>query len=500
MLQSKIVRRFLRSEEGAVLPLIGLAITALIGVMGLAIDIGRAQIVHAKLLNAADAGGLAAGARLNSSLTGTLQQEVEKYVKANFPDGYVDSHVTKVTAVANSSDTTINVSAEATMPTTFVRLFGYKQITVKATSEITREVGGLEVVMVLDNTGSMGGSKMTSLKSAANDLVDILFGENGSDHLFVGLVPFSQAVNVGTGHKSWLNVDVDNQSAIDFGQSVGGSWEGCVEARLAGQDVTDDAPAVDTSVTPNVDGRFTPYLWPDSSDNDWKNTTTTGHWENQCTAYFWGYCWRWENVWVEDGTTTSYNTPFSTYRGPNKSCPQPVTPLTKNETTITNAINAMQAVGNTHINLGAVWGWRMLSPKWRGYWGGDMAANSLPLDYNNDLMDKAAIIMTDGDNTWGNNASYSAYGERSEARLGTSDYNAAADELDDRLEEVCTDMKNVGIIVYTIAFGNPSNSTKSMMRRCASQSDFFFDSPSSSDLTTAFKEIGDSLSNLRVSR
>lgn len=498
MLQMNIVRRYLRSEEGAVLPLIGLAITVLIGMMGLAIDIGRAQIVHAKLLNAADAGGLAAGARLNSSMSGTLQQEVEKYVKANFPDGYVDSHVTSVTARANSTDTTINVTAEATMPTTFVRLFGYKTITVKATSEITREIGGLEVVMVLDNTGSMGGSKLSSLKSAAKDLVEILFGDNSSEHLFVGLVPFSQAVNIGTTHKTWLNIDVDDQSKIDFGQSVGGSWGGCVEARLDGDDVTDEPPVVDETVTPKVDTRFTPYLWPDGSDNDWKNESPTGHYERRCTMEWFGYCFRYENVWVQDGASTTYNTPFSTNRGPNKSCSQPVTPMTQSETTITNAINGMQAVGNTHINLGAVWGWRMLSPKWRDFWGGEMTANSLPLDYNNELMDKAIIIMTDGDNTWGTD--YSAYGPRSEARLGTSNTGYAADELDDRLEEVCTDMKNVGIIVYTIAFGNPGNSTKSMMRRCATQSDFFFDSPSSSDLSAAFKEIGDSLSNLRVSR
>ncbi|WP_169738471.1 TadE/TadG family type IV pilus assembly protein [Afifella pfennigii] len=502
----RLVRRYLRSEDGALLPLIGLASVALIGTVGLAIDIGRAQLVHAKLLNAADAGGLAAGAKLNSS---SVQDDVDTYVRANFPTGYASSQVTSVTATVNASETTINVSAVAQMPTTFMQLFGIDTLDVRATSEITRETGGLEVVMVLDNTGSMRGYKLTALKSAANELVDILFGDDSPDHLYMGLVPFAQTVNIGSGKKSWLNVDVTDQSAIDYAQSEGYEWNGCVEARtLSGRDVTDDPPSTES---------FSPFYWRDPDDlssgysdqsyNNWASTEATGHYERQCTLYFWGRCWRYENVWVEDGEERTYNTPFSDTFGPNKSCLQAVTPLTASKSAISNAIDAMKVESDwyTHIPMGAVWGWRMLSPNWRGLWGGEMDTNNLPLDYNNDLMDKAAIIMTDGDNTMPGRMAddvwtYTAYGTLPEGRLGTTNGNAAEGEMDDRLEEVCTSMKNVGIIVYTIAFGNPGNSTKAMMRRCASQNDFFFDSPSSADLSEAFREIGDSLSNLRVSR
>ena len=52
--------------------------------------------------------------------------------------------------------------------------------------------------------------------------------------------------------------------------------------------------------------------------------------------------------------------------------------------------------GGTTGNLGLVWGWRTLSPKWRGLWGDA----DLPLDYGTDFMDKVVVIMTDGNNTF----------------------------------------------------------------------------------------------------
>ena len=62
--------------------------------------------------------------------------------------------------------------------------------------------------MVLDNTGSMansaggGQSKIAALQAAADTLVSTLFaGQSTSTNgkLWVGIVPFSQAVNIGTG-------------------------------------------------------------------------------------------------------------------------------------------------------------------------------------------------------------------------------------------------------------------------------------------------------------
>ena len=44
-----------------------------------------------------------------------------------------------------------------------------------------------------------------------------------------------------------------------------------------------------------------------------------------------------------------------------------------------------------------VWGWRTISPRWRGLWGGATPAD-MPFDRDEPLMDKAVVLMTDGEN------------------------------------------------------------------------------------------------------
>ncbi len=447
------IRAFCRSEKGSVLPLVGIGFFVIMGVMGMAIDIGRGQLVESKLLNSIDAAGLAAGAKLNTS---TVQAEVEKFVYANYPDGYVDSVVSSITTAVTNDGKTITVSATAVMQTAFMQLFGIDEMTIDATSEITRAIGGLELALVLDNTGSMSGSKLVDLKVAANDLLDIVFGSNSvGDDLFVGVVPFSQSVNIGTSRAGWI--DSAQMNALDWGTT---SWGGCVMARTGGvdRDTTDDPPTTEL---------FAPYYWPDDRNNDW---ISRGRYR------------------------------ISRSRSPNKSCSAELTPMTNVKATVSAAIDDMTAEGYTHVNFGTVWGWRMLSPNWRSLWGGSMDTNELPLDYNTPNMNKAAVIMTDGANTFASSIR-GAYGYRSEGRLnGQTAQGGTVRELNSRLLEVCTNMKNAGITVYTVAFGSPGNTIETMMQQCASQPDFYFDTPTGAELSLAFKMIGDSLANLRVSK
>ena len=56
----------------------------------------------------------------------------------------------------------------------------------------------MELILVMDNTGSMRSSgKMDAMKGAATDLIDILYGEREVvEDFWVGLVPYTVAVNV----------------------------------------------------------------------------------------------------------------------------------------------------------------------------------------------------------------------------------------------------------------------------------------------------------------
>lgn len=450
--------RFAKDRDGAVAPLLGIMSLVMVGCMGIAIDVGRANLVRARLVNALDAAGLAVGARLS---TANYQGDALRYVSANFRTQYAAATVTDVTAVPNADKTAIVLTATATMPTAFMKLFGQNTVTVKATTEIARASQGLELVMALDNTTSMSGS-MTALADSANSLVDILFGGNAvGQRLYIGLVPFSHTVNIGKAQAAWTNTTYTN--SLDWGPGGPSTWAGCVEARLSGLDQTDTPPSSSANL-------FKAYYAPNSATNNW------------ITQFL---------------IFKTYN--ITTAKGPNVYCPTEMTPMTSSKSKIKDGITAMTAAGNTHVNLGAIWAWRMLSPNWRGYWGGDMATYQLPLNYGASNMQKAAVLLTDGENTM-NSTTYTAYGMLSDGRLGTTNAAAAVSALDARLTSACNSMKAKGVVVYTIAFNNPGSNIKSLLQNCATSLSYYFDAGDTASLKTSFQAIGDSLSKLRVSK
>jgi hypothetical protein len=160
----------------------------------------------------------------------------------------------------------------------------------------------------------------------------------------------------------------------------------------------------------------------------------------------------------------------------------------------------MVAAGDTLVNQGMQWGWNMISPRWQGFWGGTMGSNGLPLAYNTHGMTKVVVLLTDGTNTVDNSA-HGAYWFLGDNRLGTTNSSTAVTKLNTKTSQLCTAMKNQGIYIYTIALGtDPTTTGLSMLESCATASNYYFDSPSTSQLESIFSSIGDSLANLRVSR
>ncbi len=514
-MRTKLLRRLFHARDGGVMVIVAVAAMAVVGATGVAVDMGRSQMVQAKLQNAVDAAGLAAGATLN---TADITAVATKYINLNFSQGTLGATLGTVTATLSEDRKIVTVTTSATLDTTLMKVLGRNTVTVNATTEVTRSNKGLELALVLDTTGSMAGTKLTALKDAGHDLLDILFGANAvGDNLWVGVVPFSQAVNVGSSRTDWL--DASHYAGLDWGPT---SWSGCVDARYAsGRDITDDPPfdlAAPVATPASPYERLKAYYWPDDGNNNWigtstssdTDTTTLCNRNSSCTCTNYGPC---TTTVVDNVTTTIYctgsgsrkycykdvttTTTSATYditstKGPNKYCPSAITPLTNVKATVESGIDALVARGNTHINLGAVWGWRLISPRWRGYWGGDMNTNSLPLNYNSPLMSKAVIIMTDGVNTTGSN-NRSAYDYPSVSGINST-------QLNDKTTAVCNAMKAQGVIVYTILFQETDNTVKTLLRNCATTPDYFFDSPTESSLQSAFQTIGDSLANLRISK
>jgi hypothetical protein len=289
----------------------------------------------------------------------------------------------------------------------------------------------------------MSGSKLTSLKDASNDLVDILFGsDTTSTQVKIGLVAFSNNVNIGSSNTAY----VTDPTAFDWGTET---WKGCVEAVT-----TDDEDTKD-----DYTGPWAPFYSEDDSDNNW--------------YYSGGYH-------------------ISSTRGPQRYCPDAeITPLTNVKATLTTAINAMVANGGTHINWGAIWGWRIISPDEPFTEGAS---------YGTADSTKAVIILTDGANTaydW----LYDAFGKPSDERLGSGIDTASevADEIDDRLATICENMKAVDIIVYTITFGLSDTDTQDLFEDCASDTNKYYDSPTTTELSRSFRAIAAQLKKLHIS-
>lgn len=111
-------------------------------------------------------------------------------------------------------------------------------------------------------------------------------------------------------------------------------------------------------------------------------------------------------------------------------------------------------------------------------------------------MTKAVVFMTDGiaDMGW----EKTAYGFLNEGRLGTTNEGVAEAEINNRLSTICEAMKAEGIQVFSVMFAVTNPSIETTYRDCASQPDYFFNSPTGDELDAAFREIGRRLASLRL--
>ncbi len=501
-------RQFRNNESGTVLILVTLMIVPILLVVGVGIDFSQQLVIKRQLAAAVDAAALSV-AQLPSLDDTEATAKGESYIRAHYPETSIGK--LKTFSVVRNTDG-VQVSATAEMDTTFLSFAGYDKLSVSVDSVAKMKQSKMEVVMVLDNTGSMGdkvGSvrKIDALKSAANTLVDILFGQDTESlYLKIGLVPFANAVNIGAGFRGSAIMDETAPTSLNTEQVVhesgdgysslfqvfnklGKSWGGCVRSRLGGYDLTDAAPSKGTANT-----LFTPYFAPDEPDSG-------------------GYA----NNYLKDGGVTDKYKKYAFYRdspksggsgaGPNYNCPSGVIqPLTNVKSTITTALSKMQAQGNTVIPEGLAWGWRVISP-------GIPFTEGVAYDDPDTI--KVIIVLTDGRNdvSGGGNGSYksvfTSYGYADNGHIGSTNGSNAEATLNTKLTTLCSSIKanldddpsDQDIIMYTIGFGITSGSTiDNIMSGCASDPGKFFNTPSPEDLQSAFENIALGLNKLRLAK
>jgi Flp pilus assembly protein TadG len=389
----RVLASFGADRRGATAATIAISMAVLAPVTLGVVDVYVASEQKGKLQDALDAATLSA-ARSTATTDADIDAVGDKALLANLA-------LIPGATLTNSSfrlvDTKIIAQATISLPA-----MGpiFNQGAVNVGSEVQR-AGKIEVALVLDNTGSMAGQKLTSLKSAAKSLVDKLVAASAhstdADPLKISLVPFSSSVRVqgttlltGTNYNTTSHSGaaiptwIDPQGVAHHNAGVaydtfdvqtdrlaimknwGGSWSGCVEARMAPYDIQETAPTAATPAT-----MFVPYFWPDELDtsnassnavNDYVldnangGSYTTSQWKQreQRAAKYATATWK----------NSASNSFMSGYNfGPNAGCGmQPMIRLTNNAATIKTAIDNMTAIGDTNIPIGLMWGWHSLSP------------------------------------------------------------------------------------------------------------------------------------------
>ncbi|MGO1117739.1 pilus assembly protein TadG-related protein [Rhodovibrionaceae bacterium A322] len=528
---SNSFRKLWNDTRGSGAVLFAISLLPLMTASGMAIDVGRAYLLKAKLGQALDAAALA-GARAYES--NTRDAEVRMFFQANFPNGYLGANVSELSISESPEAGTITVAATATIDTTLLGMMGQDNISVGDRAVVQRAGGAnLEMVLIMDNTGSMRSSgKISDMKAAARQLVNQLHqqSQQNDTDLYIGLVPYVATVNIGNDRKDWLEEGAVDRLQYEFPEDevpqyncggasaswkgdfdacvigdfetrrnlsesecndigiydsrsrkclVSDGWKGCVEARYeSGDDVTDATPD---------EVSFVPQYWERS-----RQRYRRSYWRNN--TYF--------PSDIDEREST--NTAGTNGKGPNIGCGPEVTPLTAQHGTVVSGISEMDAWsrGGTMTNVGMVWGWRMLSPKWRGVWDD---SETLPHDYNDPEIQKVAVILTDGYNQWSMghpDGDFTAYQRLGDGNLGTTSSDRARRELNDKTLEVCQSMKAEGITIYAITFGVANDSggraIREIFSQCASSNAHYFDDYNGDELLASFLTIANNLGHLRI--
>ncbi|WP_137137029.1 pilus assembly protein TadG-related protein [Rhizobium sp. FKY42] len=163
------LKLFRTNRDGNFGVLTALMLVPLIGIAGLAVDLGMAVDERSALMNAADAAAVGAlseksatvAQAMNMSANGEIQlgnDDARRLFLAQLPQSLRDrlSNVA-VSIKRENTELTSNVSFTAAIPTAFMGILGKDSIGVSGTAKATYKTNAfIDFFMLLDNTPSMG--------------------------------------------------------------------------------------------------------------------------------------------------------------------------------------------------------------------------------------------------------------------------------------------------------------------------------------------------------
>lgn len=427
--------RFGNDTRGNVTMMAALLLVPLLTVAGFAIDFQLVTTKKTQVQFALDS-SVIAGARDKQSgsdeaeITQTIQTYINALADSN--GGGLSCDPASVVFAEDTQDITAMVLCS--QPTTLSVLFGKTHLDFRVSSTSTYGIGKLDVAFVFDSSGSMGGSKLTSLREAAALAVEELIpdGSNNNGDIRIAMTAYNQMVNAG----SYMGNVVESLTFQDSWYTLDGSL-GC------------------------------PYVGQDSYGRSWYQCTgmvTIDHtcvFEREGTEAFTAAT-PGNNDWLIAGGLNEDNCP-----------PSEPLPLTTDKATLLDYAADLTASGGTAGHQGVAWGWYLIAPEWAGIW----PAESEPLAYDEPDSTKALILMTDG-----------SFNRQNAGGQGSSTEQA---------EDLCDNIKDAGVVIYSVAFQAPA-AGEAVLEYCSSGPEYFFDPTTGEELESSYRAIATSISDLRI--
>ena len=376
------LRRFSKAEDGALTWFAVVLFMLIIVSGGMAVDFMFAEYKRTRLQGTLDRAVLAAA---DLDQTGTPQQVVQNYLDAaGMPNAPVTVDVEDQLPFGRR---VLAVSDTGTINTLIIRMLGFPTLPVRGGALAEDRLKDAEIVLVLDNSGSMGWdsaqvsgtSKLSLLQDALDDfVVDVL--DSSQRDISVSVVPFAEQVTAGAEILSYFRRDGEH----DFSHCV--DWQ-----------------AGDFSV---------------ASINDYLVINTFGTDLHQAMPLFNRY--NETNDWVFRDDPSMSDASYTCRTTPARE----ILLYQQDVGVLQNYFANLEAAGLTSIELGVKWGLAVLDPSFRPVVDGMVGSGSVPTeslgrpDVYGSTTEKYIIVMSDGENTY-QMAARSAY--RSDQTNGFTD-------------------------------------------------------------------------------
>lgn len=340
MPQRGLLRRLAGDSRGNVALIFGIGLLPLTLFTGMAVDYAKAARARSQLQAAADAAVLSTG-RTGMLSNSERAQRAKEFFSANIAANPV---LSGTVPTVTSTGFNVSLTAQANVPTAFMRVAGILDIAVAVHSNAIYKGKKIELALMTDVTGSMndvrnGSPKIDGLKLAATDLLNIILPDGApEDSARIALIPFANYVNAGLFAADVTGLDPTKTQSGETQHLIS-----CVTERTGPDAYTDAAPGPSAyvgSVTPG--GNY-------SAD---------------------GACNR-----SESGDPLAE-----------------IVPLTDDKSALQSKVDSFTPAGRTAGHLGTAWAWYTLAPSWNSVFG----LSKPPAPYNDEKVIKAAVLMTDG--------------------------------------------------------------------------------------------------------